>query len=1138
MASDEIVIGYASEDEAAANEVCALLDESGLPVRVWDWSGGEADEEALAIDARMLVLCLNGSRTDRDWAPLEGVLLARQSESPDKRVIVLRLGDELEARLDRFPDLSWVPHLSWASGDRGASARTLLALCEPSSDEKWEAMLARRAAMRTVSLWNEPVGQSDFYPVSTTPSLVDALAFSPNGSTAFVTRNGVVSAWDIETGTRLAARGYPVRGKLMDLVAVGDSLSVVVAASGARPVVLRDLYADGTTELEGGQDGTVTRVSPDGRHLAAGFANGTVRLWDLDSRLGRSVPAAGPDPIQALAWNPEQEALAVASGASIGIYRLDSPESVQLLGNFGPNALDLDWSPDGRRLLSGFDDGSVAVWDTKTARCLAVLEGHQGPVRHVLWRPDSVLALSGSDDSTLRLWNTETGRCQAVFAGHSGPIVAVGSRTDPQRVLSADHRGTVCEWNLAGLAPSSPAEEDRVFYTNAKVLIVGDSGVGKTGLAIRLVQDTWRPTDSTVGAWATQWPIKATEDGADREIWLWDFGGQADQRLVHQLFMEDAALVVVAFDGQRADLFESLAQWDRDVAQSSKVQPAKLLVAARTDAGRPRVSASVIEDFASKRGFAAYRMTSAKMNEGCDELRSEIVSLIPWETIPWRSSPRLFKELKDEIVGLRDEGRVLLRLTDLRDVLLARMRSVRRAFSLADLRAVIGLLEGPGAVWELDFGGWVLLQPEVINAYAQAVIRTVREDIDARGCVSEEKVLRGELSYASDLPRLVADDERIVLLAMHETLVRRGLCIREQTAHGYQLVFPAYFGLDRPDIGRHPSVVQTFRFTGPIDQIYATLVVRMHHTDMFEKDTLWRNAADFKSATGAALGVMLAHRSESTAQLDVYFSADVSSVEQILFSRYVYQHLRDRAFDVVRLRSFVCPACGKVVADRDLAAERLAEWTVAVESGGARAPKHPSILCVHCEGRIDLWDDLEQAFASSAVRDRVAEMRREAEVVLDNESKGRVLVGDVISTVAQAGQISREVVVSDHGIDMEIEFKSDDAKATGKRLYLQLKSGDSHLQTRASGRRIFTIRDPRHAAYWAKQPGPVMLVVRNASGYVEWMDISSPLRMQLAVGLVPRKLTFSGERFTVSSVLKWREKALTIGLDEGVGPAV
>jgi hypothetical protein len=57
-------------------------------------------------------------------------------------------------------------------------------------------------------------------------------------------------------------------------------------------------------------------------------------------------------------------------------------------------------------------------------------------------------------------------------------------------------------------------------------------------------------------------------------------------------------------------------------------------------------------------------------------------------------------------------------------------------------------------VWELAFGSWVLLQPKRINAYAQAVIRTLQADEHQRGCLMEERVLKGDLAYESSMPRL------------------------------------------------------------------------------------------------------------------------------------------------------------------------------------------------------------------------------------------------------------------------------------------------------------------------------------------------------------------------------------------------
>jgi len=134
------------------------------------------------------------------------------------------------------------------------------------------------------------------------------------------------------------------------------------------------------------------------------------------------------------------------------------------------------------------------------------------------------------------------------------------------------------------------------------------------------------------------------------------------------------------------------------------------------------------------------------------------------------------------------------------------------------------------------------------------------------------------------------------------------------------------------------------------------------------------------------------------------------------------------------------------------------------------------IPCVNCDDpdkRILLWDQLEALFASETTKNRVRELQEQSAFGLDTESEERILVGDVISTVALAGQISREFAVSDYGIDMEIEFKDDNYEATGQRLYLQLKSGDSYLRERKRDNvEIFKIKDERLARYWMGRSFP------------------------------------------------------------------
>jgi hypothetical protein len=138
------------------------------------------------------------------------------------------------------------------------------------------------------------------------------------------------------------------------------------------------------------------------------------------------------------------------------------------------------------------------------------------------------------------------------------------------------------------------------------------------------------------------------------------------------------------------------------------------------------------------------------------------------------------------------------------------------------------------------------------------------------------------------------------------------------------------------------------------------------------------------------------------------------------------------------------------------------------------------------------------------------------------------LVGEVISTVSLAGQICRELTVSDNGIDMEIEFKTDAGEATGRKLYLQLKSGDSYLkQRKRDGAEIFAIKDERHARYWMAQKFPVLLVIRNSEGEVRWMEVRDYLKRASDDGQKPvKQIVFAGKRLDVMSVRRWRDEVL------------
>jgi small GTP-binding protein len=887
------------------------------------------------------------------------------------------------------------------------------------------------------------------------------------------------------------------------------------AASGSNDATIRlwDVESGKHWVLSGGHRDAVFAVAmtADGRRLVSGSRDKTLKVWDLESKKCRATLRGHTAAVFAVAIRPDGAAcLSGSADGTIRVWDLESFESVAVLPGHGAPVSSLAVARDGRLAVSGGDDGAVRVWDLALAKCLKVLTGHAGQVNGVAITGNGQRALSGAKDATVRLWDLDGFKCIGSFEGHTAGVEGVALSADGHLGVSCSEDTALRVWDFPAITQLGAGGKDLVRYSNAKALLVGESGAGKTGLAIRLTQDRFESSFSTDAAWATQMklPSENLAEGVEREIWLWDFAGQADYRLIHQLFMDETALAILVFNPQSEDPFDSLGQWDRDLQRAARRPFKKLLVAGRCDRGGLMVSRTNIEQFRAQRGFGDYIETSALTGAGCSTLRNAVVNNIAWDEIPWTASPRMFKLLKEEILQLKDSGIVLLRIGELKQQL--DMRLPTEVVNVKELRAVIGLLAGPGIVWELGFGDFILMQPERLNAYAAAVIRSVRSHTDEIGCISEARVLSGDLDY-QDMKRLVPQEEQIVLRAMTQTFVDHGLCLREHTDAGAILVFPSYFKRERPNLTGHPAAFVTYRFGGSLDEIYATLVVRLLHTRVFDKDQLWRFAADFKTQSGKRLGLKMTKKREGNAEITVYLDPTIPDDTKVTFIRYINDHLRAKDPAATRFRHYVCSDCGTPVESHRAIQERL-----------RRGLK--DIICSNCESRVLLDDLVEQKFSSSEFQQKARYLESQAKAKIDNESRELILLGHAFAVAGEAGHIFRPTPNSDWGIDGEIEFKDYRGRASGKRVYLQLKSGDSYLTKRSrDGAEVFTIRNPRHAEYWQQQAYPVMLVIRTSDGSIRWMNVTEYLRTRRGSEPAPQ-IVFQGDPFTATNLRRLRDQ--------------
>ena len=75
--------------------------------------------------------------------------------------------------------------------------------------------------------------------------------------------------------------------------------------------------------------------------------------------------------------------------------------------------------PDGERLASASEDGTVKVFSTVSGEVLLELPGHEGGATCVTVSPDGKTLASGGKDGAVKVWDAKTGKCESTLAGHS-----------------------------------------------------------------------------------------------------------------------------------------------------------------------------------------------------------------------------------------------------------------------------------------------------------------------------------------------------------------------------------------------------------------------------------------------------------------------------------------------------------------------------------------------------------------------------------------------------------------------------------------------------------------------------------------------------------------------------------------------
>ncbi len=260
--------------------------------------------------------------------------------------------------------------------------------------------------------------------------------------------------------------------------------------------------------------------APDGKTLAAGGRENTVKLWNLATGQVRKVLRGPTGPVMAAAYTPD--GATVLAGSFDGkVYTWDAATGAAraTLEGLKVPLTALALSPDGKTVAAGggrpaikrsqWAAGEVMLWDLATGQGRALLRGYSHGVRSLAFRPDGAVVAAGCSNARVLTWDGATGKAGPVLStGHrqSGWIQALAYSPDGRSLALGSSSYMVTVWDPAtgqmrSDLPGHSYEVHSVAYAagGREIVSAGGKEVTIWDLDTGRERTTFRPDPRLVG---------------------------------------------------------------------------------------------------------------------------------------------------------------------------------------------------------------------------------------------------------------------------------------------------------------------------------------------------------------------------------------------------------------------------------------------------------------------------------------------------------------------------------------------------------------------------------------------------------------------------------------------------------------
>lgn len=650
---------------------------------------------------------------------------------------------------------------------------------------------------------------------------------------------------------------------------------------------------------------------------------------------------------------------------------------------------------------------------------------------------------------------------------------------------------------------------DSRTFQNAKVVLLGESGAGKTSLALRLAGEPFVKMTSTHGLSIRplEFPPDAKTDSGTREVWVWDLPAGPDSRVTNQFFLDRTALFLLVINPTRPKDLSTLGYWRQVIENSSPPGQARLQVV--TTHGGLAIDRHLFAEIERLAGFQRGQMSlmvSPRDEGGVERIRSAISKLIPWQEMPVRATSAQFLQLKQAAIRLREGTKAIFRRSEFYDLL---RRAVPEEYSSEVLEGVAGLLANEGLLMLLPFGDFVLLRPELMDTYTSGLMHVARKDPSQVPTIPMSLIEKTTLSF-KEAAKLSAEEKRVLLLASAESFVACGLAWRVETASGTMLIFHTTSSplTERPKRPFRSAV--SYRFKGPCDRIHSTLVVQLHYSRLFGETKLNPTGATFLTDSRTSMELLM-WQEVGEACLELHFGRGFDLRTQETVVQLVHAELNNSGSEIIaRSRGEICPACGRAYADSETESETESRPpTVGLGSGSS---------CPVCGSPIETGARSRRSSATSQP-DGASEGATGPTTFTDDR-----LSGQVMAIVSDARQIFRAWPVRGDWVNGEIEFQPAPGETLGPRYRVALQAGEAHMSTRRSAK-YFRLRGGQLSSWARDDMPPVLLIVRTNDGRLLFTNATDAIRAvkKPSPGM---SILLGEEKFTVEVVRHLRNLRL------------